>query len=507
MRRLAVIVAVLAGLALAVPPAPADAESAPRWVGITARDGVRLGANVVEPSTPGPHPGIVFISSWGANDTEYLAQATVLARRGYVVLSYAPRGFGGSGGHVEVAGPADVTDVTDALDWMVAHTSVDPDRIGVGGISYGAGIGLIASGHDPRIRAVLAMSGWTDLVESLYSGQTRRLQTVGFLGGVAALAGRPSPELQQVLADYFANRDIAGVTAWARVRGAATYVDRINAHAPAIFLANAYGDSIFGPNQLVDFYGRLTGPKRLELAPGDHGMVEATGLAGLPNHVWAGAHRWLDRYVAGASTPIPDAVVLRSRTTPSVLETYGDWGDVSGRSVTYALNGPGALTTRTVPVGWERTITSGVPTTADAGVVMLSNGLEALTGVPPLVSLPTVSRLHAGVWTTDRLAEPAAIRGAARLRLTARQRGGGTVVAYLYDVDALGTGRLVGHAPVTWRTDGPLDVRFPATSYDVPAGHRVALVVDTVDPLYLDAGPLGAPLVFGGRSTLDLPLR
>jgi hypothetical protein len=81
------------------------------------------------------------------------------------------------------------------------------------------------------------------------------------------------------------------------------------------------------------------------------------------------------------------------------------------------------------------------------------------------------------------------------------------VVAYLYDVDALGTGRLVGHAPVTWRTDGPLDVRFPATSYDVPAGHRVALVVDTVDPLYLDAGPLGAPLVFGGRSTLDLPLR
>ena len=52
-----------------------------------------------------------------------------------------------------------------------------------------------------------------------------------------------------------------------------------------------------------------------------------------------------------------------------------------------------------------------------------------------------------------------------------------------------------------------VDLALPATSYDVPAGHRVALVVDTVDPLYVDAGRFGAPLTFSGPSRLDLPVR
>jgi hypothetical protein len=32
-------------------------------------------------------------------------------------------------------------------------------------------------------------------------------------------------------------------------------------------------------------------------------------------------------------------------------------------------------------------------------------------------------------------------------------------------------------------------------------------VVDTVDPLYVDAGPIGKPLEFTGSSWLDLPVR
>jgi predicted acyl esterase len=505
MRRIGLLVssllALVVGVALVAPLAPADAETlpiVPRLTQLTARDGVVLRANVVEPAGAGRKPGVVFVNSWGFNDAEYLAQAEALVRRGYVVLSYTTRGFGLSGGTVQVAGPQDIADVSDAIDWMIAETSVDPARIGVAGVSYGAGIGLIAAGHDPRIRAVLALSGWTDLVESLYGGQTRRLQAVGFLGGIAELSGRPSPELRQMLADYFANRNIAGVRAWGRVRGAATHLAAINRNRPAIFLANAYGDSIFAPNQLVDFFGRLTGPKRLELAPGDHAVVELTGLAGLPNHVWVDAGRWLDRYVAGTANGVDreDPVVLRSRTSRAV-ETYRDWADVSSRSVRQ-------------PLEPARTIRSGFDTTADAGPLMLSNGLEALTGIPPLVSLPTVSRLHAAVWTSARYPAGAAVRGVPHLRLRARQQSAGTVVAYLYDVDALGTGRLVTHAPRTWTGAGDavdLDLDLPATSYDVAAGHRLALVVDTVDPLYADAGRLGAPLTFAGPSWLDIPVR
>ena len=234
-----------------------------RTATITAADGTALEANVIEPATAGRHPAIVFISSWGLNDAEYLAQATAFAQAGYTVLSYTTRGFWGSGGQIDTAGPKDIADVSSVLDWLIAHTGADPGRIGVAGVSYGAGIGLIASAADPRIRAVAAMSGWTDLVESLYGGNTRRPQAAFLLAALARLTGRPSAELTANLDDYFANRDVDAVKAWARIRGAATYVGAINANHPAILMANAYGDSLFGPDQLVDFFGALTGPKRL----------------------------------------------------------------------------------------------------------------------------------------------------------------------------------------------------------------------------------------------------
>ena len=64
------------------------------------------------PTTPGPHPALVFISSWGLNDAEYLVQARALAQAGYVVLSYTARGFWGSGGQIDTAGPPDIADTS-----------------------------------------------------------------------------------------------------------------------------------------------------------------------------------------------------------------------------------------------------------------------------------------------------------------------------------------------------------------------------------------------------------
>src|SRR6266545_3293240 len=155
--RLRVVVPLLLALVAAgAPLSAAEAATNPttgfRWIGVPAADGVRLAANVVEPTTPGRHPAIVFISSWGLNDAEYLVQADHLARAGYTVLSYTTRGFWGSGGQIDTGGPKDVSD--------------------------GSGIALIAAGFDPRIKAVAAMSCWVDLVDALYAGQTRHVQAV-----------------------------------------------------------------------------------------------------------------------------------------------------------------------------------------------------------------------------------------------------------------------------------------------------------------------------------------
>ena len=121
-----------------VPPASAPSTSRPA----TAPSSRPTSSN--RPSS-GTHPAIVFVNSWGLNDAEYLAQATAFARAGYTVLSYTTRGFWGSGGQIDTAGPQDIADVSAVIDWLLAHTTADPAHIGVAGVSYGAGIGLIAS--------------------------------------------------------------------------------------------------------------------------------------------------------------------------------------------------------------------------------------------------------------------------------------------------------------------------------------------------------------------------
>lgn len=485
-------------LVAAAPPARAEAgpTTSFRAVDIASHDGTVLKANVIAPTATGPHPAIVFISSWGLNDAEYLAQARAFAEDGYIVLSYTARGFWSSGGQIETAGPADIADVSAAIDWLDAHTAADPSRVGVGGVSYGAGIGLIASGHDPRIRAVAALSGWTDLIESLYADQTRHQQAVWLLKLTAELLGEPSDEFDRIVDDYFARRNIPTLMAWGAVRSAETYLDGIRANRPAILLANAYGDSVFGPNQLIDFFGALTGPKRLELSPGDHAIPELTGLAGLPNHVWTSARQWFDEYLTGADTGIADdPVVLRVRGN-AATETYQDWADVTGSTTRYDLG--------------ARSFRAYGDTVAGAGVVLLSNGLEALTGTPPSAWLPAVDRSRGAVWQTDPLPRGAAVRGITRLHLTVSPSAAtGTVVAYLYDMDALGVGRLVAHAPASWTSGGTqaIDLALPATAWDVPAGHRLALVVDTEDGLYLDENPFGAAIGVTGPSWIDVPLR
>jgi hypothetical protein len=514
--RAATVLVIAAALSAPVVPATAQpGPGPPRPVSIPARDGVVLTGNLLVPSARAPVPGVVLIAPWGTPDAVYLAQSTLLAQRGYIVLSYTNRGFGGSGGTVSLAGPAEVADVSDVIDWLIANTAVDPERIGVGGVSYGAGISLVAAGHDPRIKAVVAMSGWADLVETFYRGGTRAFGVLGSVRFFVEATGRPSPELTRVLEDFFADRNREEIIAWTRVRSAITYLDGINKNRPAIYIAQAYGDTFFPPNQMVGLFNRLTGPKRLELSPGDHGTPESSGLLGLPNPLWTAAGRWFDQYVAGVPTGIDEEnpVVLRGGPIAPV-ETYPDWDHVRVRSDRYGL-GPvplphrtGELVRRTVPEGWEYEIESGLPTTADAGFIVLTNWFASLTGIAPIVWLPTVSRPHAGVWLSARLEDGMLLRGAVQLRLETRQQPAGTVIAYLFDVDDLEIGRLIAHQPATWRDGaGTLDLGFPATRWDVPPGHRLALVVDTVDPLYGDQGPRTPPLVFTGPSWLDLPVR
>ncbi|MFF3842993.1 alpha/beta fold hydrolase [Streptomyces sp. NPDC001930] len=510
---LAVSAALVAGTALALAPAAQAGETAGtgiRFVDIAGEGGTVLKANVVTPAgstDTARHPLIVLPTSWAMPQVEYLAQAKLLADSGYIVVSYNSRGFWQSGGEIETAGPKDIADASKVIDWALANTAADPAHIGMAGVSYGAGISLLAAAHDPRIKAVAALSGWADLIESIYSGRTQHLQAAALLGGAGYLTGRPGPELKQILGDFLSSNlaKEEDMLAWGRTRSPAAYVDRINANGAAIMLGNAWGDTIFPPNQYASFYEKLTGPKRLEFRPGDHATAEATGLFGLPNDTWTSAHRWFDRYLKGADNGIDreQPVQLKSRSTGG-YEGYPDWKSVHANQRKFDLGG-------------TRRVWANIDSGANGGITLLTNALDQFLRTPPVVSVPLLPRAFAGVWQSERYDTPQRVRGTVKVHTTVTStEESGTLVAYLYDVGPLGVGKLVSNAPYTFhdRTPGKafgVDLELFSTAYDVPAGHRLALVVDTVDPLYIEHNPTGAQLTFSSPSAdpsyVSVPLR
>ncbi|MEU6182998.1 alpha/beta fold hydrolase [Streptomyces coeruleorubidus] len=506
----AVSATLVAGTALGLAPTAQAAPNPIRFVDITGDGGTVLKANVVTPAgADGTHryPLLVMPTSWGLPQVEYLAQAQKLADSGYVVVTYNVRGFWQSGGEIEVAGPPDVADASKVIDWALANTPSDAGHIGMAGVSYGAGISLLTAAHDKRVRAVASLSGWADLIGSIYSGRTQHVQAAALLDGASLVTGRQGAELRQVFDDFYASNlaKEPELIAWGKKRSAVTYVDRINENGAAIMLANAWGDTVFPPNQYADFYEKLTGPKRLEMRPGDHATAELTGLFGLPNDVWKDTERWFDHHLRGEDNGIDreQPVQLKSRSTGG-YEGYPDWKSV-------------AATNRKIDLAGTTTIRTNVNSGADGGVVFLSSILDQVAQLPPVASIPLLPRRWAAVWQSEKYATAQQVRGTAKLHTTLTPtKESGTLVAHLYDVGPLGLGKLVSHAPYTFhgRTPGKpfgVDLELYSTAYDVPAGHRLALVVDTVDPLYIEHNPSGAQLTFSSPandpSYVSVPLR
>ncbi|MFF2511178.1 CocE/NonD family hydrolase [Streptomyces sp. NPDC058086] len=506
----AVSAALIAGTALGLAPTAQAASAGVRFVDITGDGGTVLKANVVTPAGADGsrrYPLLVMPTSWGLPQVEYLAQAQKLADSGYVVLTYNVRGFWQSGGEIEVAGPPDVADASKVIDWALANTPADAQKVGMAGVSYGAGISLLAAAHDKRIKAVSAMSGWADLIDSIYSGRTQHSQATALLGVAGSITGRPSAELQQTLKDFFASNlsKEQEMIAWGKKRSPETYVDQLNKNGAAVFMANGWGDTIFPPNQYAKFYEELTGPKRLEFRPGDHATAEITGLFGLPNDVWTDTGRWFDHYLRGVDNGIDreQPVQLKPRTT-GAYEGYPDWKSVGATRKKIALAG-------------TTTIHTNVDSGADGGIIFLSSILDQIAQVPPMASIPLLPRRWAAVWQSEKYASVQQVRGTTTLHTTLTPtKESGTLVAYLYDVGPLGLGKLVSNAPYTFHGQTPgepfgVDLELYSTAYDVPAGHRLALVVDTVDPLYIEHNPSGAQLTFSSPandpSYVSVPLR
>ncbi len=94
------------------------------------------------------------------------------------MLTWDPRGFGDSGGVVQVDSPdAEARDVKRLVTYVAAQPEAKLDgrrdpRVGMTGASYGGGIQLSAAAIDRRIDVIVPDIAWHSLTTSLYKDST-----------------------------------------------------------------------------------------------------------------------------------------------------------------------------------------------------------------------------------------------------------------------------------------------------------------------------------------------
>jgi dipeptidyl aminopeptidase/acylaminoacyl peptidase len=128
--------------------------------------GIRLGGVLVRPDAAGPRPAIILLHGFqpaGTNGAALMAPMAVrFAALGYVALALSMRGWPPSEG-ADDCGLRQPDDVAAALEWLAGQSGVDPNRLGIVGLSQGGQVALLAGARSKRVRAIIAAYPVTDV--------------------------------------------------------------------------------------------------------------------------------------------------------------------------------------------------------------------------------------------------------------------------------------------------------------------------------------------------------
>ncbi len=177
--------AIGAALAFAALPAPAWAYQVQDRQVATSFDGTPIVYTTYFPddaSASNPVPVVLRTHGWGGSREKPPPSGFVkqLLDQGYGVLTWDSRGFGQSGGTVEIDDPnVEARDTSALIDVLANDPRVardpspargvsGPDPVtGMSGGSYAGGIQWVSAARDPRIDAIAPEIAWHNLLESL----------------------------------------------------------------------------------------------------------------------------------------------------------------------------------------------------------------------------------------------------------------------------------------------------------------------------------------------------
>ena len=296
------LVAALAGLALALPATASAFGKTDQPVQMS--DGVRLATTYYVPDGAPPAggwPAVMLLHGLGGSRNDMrtpfgmslnsLAE-TQFAPQGYAALTFDARGHGQSEGLVSIDGPREIQDVRELFNWLAAQPGINGQRIGAFGYSYGGGAIWRATAEGVPFAAIEPAITWTDLYSALLPQNLARSGVV--LGFWQSIAARAAPELEPIVNDALAGRNLGGVHTFADQRSSRPRLGNIRAPT---FLMQGRRDFAFDVDQALAAYSRLKAPKRLYL--GDFGHAPSPNPPGEAAHILPEARQWFDRYLKG----------------------------------------------------------------------------------------------------------------------------------------------------------------------------------------------------------------
>jgi len=214
-----------------------------------------------------------------------------LAANGYVVVAANPRGSSGRGEEFQKAiyadwGHRDTEDVLAAVDDAVARGIADPNRLGVGGWSYGGILTNYVIASDPRFRGATSGAGSSNFLASYGTDQYIR-------------------EYEQELGPPWKAQET-----WIKLSYPFLHADRIR--TPTLFLCGEadFNVPLLNSEQMYQALRSLNVPTQLVIYPGQHHGINK------PSYVRDRYERyvaWYDKYVKPAAPPQPAGAAATGR--------------------------------------------------------------------------------------------------------------------------------------------------------------------------------------------------